>query len=302
MAGAGGFVGSAVAAKLEAECFEVVALSRSSAGAAASSAGGLKRIFWDLERGMLNPDDVEGFEAFVSLSGENIFGLWTSSKKKKILESRIKSAGILAKTISKLSKKPKVFICASATGYYGISSKTPCTENSPSGGGFLAEVCREWESAAKSAENFGVRTVNARFAPVLDFSGGMLSKLDTLAKWKVVPYFGAAEDSFSWISLEDLSRAILFCIRCGNIGGAVNFSAPSCPSKLEFSEKLAARRRAWVVARIPSVVGRFIGGEMAENLLCSDIAAVPGKLIESGFLFKHSDINSFFGDIADNNV
>ncbi len=283
IAGAGGFVGKKLVETFTQNGFDVVELSRKN---------GAGKVCWDIEKNRLNPDDVEGFDAFVCLSGENIFGLWSGEKKRKILESRVGSANLLSMTISKLRRKPKVFVCASAVGYYGISADTRRDESSPRGNGFLALVCGAWENAASNAEKFGVRTVFARFAAVLDPSGGMIEKLGIAARLKISPYFGAPDDKFAWVALDDLAAAVLFCVENENMRGAVNIASPVSASKSDFAQEFAKSRNAWFVLRIPRIFKFFAGGEMAENLMYSDLEVYPQKLLEAGFRFRCPSISS----------
>ena len=281
IAGAGGFVGAGLKKFLLACGDEVCEMSRR------REAG---KIFWDVENGILDPREISGFDAIISLAGENIFGFWTREKKRKILESRVKSARLIAWAISQTPVRPRVFLCASAAGYYGAHPNGEVGESEPAGGGFLARVCAEWEAAARIAEKFGVRVVNMRFGAVLDPSGGMLKIMESAARFKVSAYFGGAGEKISRISLEDLSRAARFCIEKPQLFGAVNFTTPEPITKIELAKLVKESASAWMTLGIPPPIVKLLGGEMAAELLLSDISAPPKKLLAAGFEFA-----SYFG-------
>ena len=147
----------------------------------------VKSIHWDLssssytDRPSLN-DNNKQMDAVVNLAGENIFGRWTSEKKKRISDSRVNTTKSLCKLLSSLDKSPKVFVSASATGYYGDRGDEILTEESQSSIGFLSDVCRNWEEATQIAKESGIRVINLRIGIVLSSSGGMLSKILPLFK------------------------------------------------------------------------------------------------------------------------
>src|SRR5258708_22969714 len=168
IAGASGLVGSALIAALEAEGAEVRRLVRPSAGAG--------EIEWHPNNDQIDAATLEGFDAIINFAGENIAGgRWTDEQKHKIRDSRVNGTHLLSEAMAKLKHRPKVFLCASATGIYGDLGDETLDEQSDSGGGFLAGICREWEKATQPAGQAGVRTVNLRHAPMLARERVMLS-------------------------------------------------------------------------------------------------------------------------------
>src|SRR5436189_6269205 len=140
VAGASGLVGSALIPALESDGGEINRLVRSSPKG--------NEIEWHPNHGQIDAAHLEGFDAIINLSGENIAeGRWTDEKKRRIHDSRVNGTHLLAEAIVKLAQKPRVFLCASATGFYGDRGDEILNEHSESGGGFLAGVCREWERA-----------------------------------------------------------------------------------------------------------------------------------------------------------
>src|SRR5439155_2893589 len=160
VAGASGLVGSALIPSLESDGAEINRLVRSSPKA--------NEIEWHPNQGQIDAARLEGFDAIINLAGENIAeGRWTDEKKRKIRDSRVNGTHLLAEAIAKLAQKPRVFLCASATGFYGDRGDEVLDEHSESGGGFLAGVCREWERATDPAGGANVRVVNLRFGPII---------------------------------------------------------------------------------------------------------------------------------------
>src|SRR5690242_12298683 len=155
VSGASGPIGFALLPSLKADGLAVTSLVR-------GSETGKDQIAWDPSR-PLSPDVVSGFDAVIHLAGETIVGRWTEAKKRRIVESRTQGTSHLAEAAAKAAQKPRVFISASAVGFYGDRGDEILREDSPSGGGFAAEVCRQWEAATQPAAAAGIRTAQLRF-------------------------------------------------------------------------------------------------------------------------------------------
>lgn len=164
ISGASGLIGSALKGVLEKEGHEIWSLTRHEPGE--------RRIAWDPRAGILEPGRLEGFDAVVHLAGETIASRWTAARKREIRESRVRGTLILAEALAALSRKPEVFLCVSAIGYYGNRGDEVLEENSAPGQGYLPEVCRDWEEAAAPAQRAGIRIVNLRTGIVLTPKGG----------------------------------------------------------------------------------------------------------------------------------
>src|SRR5437660_2039561 len=201
IAGASGLVGSALIPVLEKRGAEVTRLVRS-----APKPG---EIEWHPNQDAINPESFEGFDAIINLAGENIAaGRWTDEQKRKIRDSRVSGTHLISEAIAKLMQKSRVFVCASATGIYGDRDDEILDEQSESGGGFLAGVCREWEQASEPAAKAGVRVVNLRFGPILAREGGMMAKLLTPFKMGVGGKVGSGKQYISWVAIDDVIGAI----------------------------------------------------------------------------------------------
>src|SRR5262249_9064638 len=125
---------------------------------------GTQEIEWHPTEGVIQSASLEDFDAVIHLAGENIAeGRWTDDKKRRIYDSRVKGTQLLSSALASLAQKPAVFLCASATGFYGNRGDQVLDENAAAGSGFLAKVCRDWEKATDLAKQAGIPVVNLRF-------------------------------------------------------------------------------------------------------------------------------------------
>ena len=271
ISGSSGLVGSALKNDLERDGHEIVALPRS---------------FED-------PIDFSGADAVVHLAGENIAaGRWTAEKKRKIKDSRVKGTAQLAKQITLSKEKPSVFICASAIGYYGEREDEKLDESSEMGTGFLPEVCKEWEDASQPVEEAGVRTVRLRTGIVLSSDGGALQKMVTPFKLGGGGILGSGAQYMSWISLDDEVAIIRYLIDNPNISGAVNLVSPHPVRNKEFTKSLGKVLKRPTILPMPAFAARLLFGEMADALLLCSTQVYPGKLLQSGYEFKHPTLET----------
>lgn len=291
--GGTGFIGRALISKLLERGNEVFVLAKHQPPV--SFPGPIKFFIWDAVKEEPPLEAVNGVDAILHLVGENIFGFWTKNKKQRILESRELGTRHLVSAIKKTAKKPKVFISASAVGYYGNSGEGEVSEDGHAGNDFLATVCQVWEKEAKIAEEFGVRTVQIRTAPVLG-EGGALSKMLPLFRLGLGVRFGSGNQWFSWVHLDDIVEAYIFAIENKTLSGAVNGCSPNPVRHREFVKTVAKsiNRPSFLVA--PSSLLRFFLGEMADTFLASQ-KVVPKKLLAAGFQFRFSALEQVFKNI-----
>ena len=203
VSGSGGFIGSSLVSYLEAGRHEVLRLVRSTQRKPA--ADGL--IFYDADLGICNPRDFEQMDAFIHLAGHSVMCRWTSSAKKAIEQSRVASTEFLTSVFSNLDRPPKVFLCASATGFYGDKGDEVLREESGPGEGFLAQVAVRWEKAANTVFSDTTRVANLRFGMVLAKNGGALGMIKIPFKLGLGGTIGDGTHYISWISLHDVVRA-----------------------------------------------------------------------------------------------
>src|SRR5437016_11290076 len=272
VAGATGLVGSALIPALESDASEITRLVRSSPKA--------NEIEWHPNHGQIDAARLEGFDAIINLAGESIAeGRWTDEKKRKIRDSRVNGTNLLSEAIAKLATKPRVFLCASATGFYGDRDDEILDETSESGGGgFLATVCREWEDATEPATKAGVRVVNLRFGPILAREGGMLGKMLTPFKMGMGGKVGSGKQYISWVAIDDVLGAIKLALADDSIHGPLNVVSPNPVTNEEFTRMLGEVLSRPTVMSIPGFAARLAFGEMADEMLLVGQSHVPKKL------------------------
>lgn len=286
VSGSTGLVGSALVPALVARGHEVVRLVRKKAAGAVG--GNVSEAEWHPERGEIDAAALAACDAAVHLAGENISeGRWTDEKKGRIMESRRQGTRLLAETLARLTPRPRAFVSASAMGYYGDRGDEVLTEDSASGKNFVAEVCREWESATEPARAAGVRTVTLRFGIVLSGAGGPLAKMLTPFKLGVGGKIGSGAQYYSWIAIDDAVGVILYALEDESLAGPVNTVSPQPLRNSEFTSILGRVLSRPTVFPVPAFAARLAFGEMADELLLASARVEPAKLKASGFEFKH---------------
>jgi uncharacterized protein (TIGR01777 family) len=292
VSGASGLIGTALCAALEADGHQVLRLSRQEAKRKTDK----RLINWNPEDGRLDIAELEklnGVEAVVHLAGESIIGRWTQSKKRSISESRVEGTRLLSEALAQLPKPPNVAVFASAVGYYGHLGSEVLREDSASGKGFLAGVCREWENAAHPAREAGIRTVNARLGVVLSGDGGALQKMKLPFQLGLGGPIGSGRQYISWIEIDDAVRALRFAIEEESISGALNVVAPNPVPNRTFAQTLGRVLRRPAIVPLPAFAVRLaMGKEAANETLLVSQRAVPEKLLAHGFTFQHTDLQS----------
>ena len=281
--GASGLVGGALVPCLEAEGHEVARLGRS-----APAEGDVR---WDPDAGVLEAGALEGFDGVVHLAGENIAsGRWTEARKRRIRESRVNGTRLLAETLARLERRPRVLVSASAIGLYGDRGGEELTEESPAGSGFLSEVCREWEAATEAAEGKGIRVVHARLGIVLSRDGGALAKMLTPFRLGAGGNIGNGRQYMSWITLDDTAAAIGHLLAAEAASGPVNVVAPAPVTNGEFTRNLGRVLRRPTLFPMPGFAARLAFGEMADALLLASTRVKPARLMASGYAFRHGSL------------
>ena len=289
VAGASGFIGSALGLRLEAEGHEVLRLVRRPVERPGE-------IEWhpascDVEQRQA----LEGLDGIVNFGGSNLgAGRWTARRKDEILRSRVESTRTLVAMMTRLNHRPAVFVCSSAVGFYGDRAEEELTEQSSPGQGFLAEVCRAWEEEARIAEIVGIRTVMLRLGMVLGRGGGALARLAPIFRAGCGGPLGAGRQWVSWIALDDVVGAIVHVLKLRDLTGPVNAVAPNPVRNAEFSEALARALGRRTLAAVPAFLLRAIYQEMADEMLLASTRVRPQRLIDSGFPFAHPELGGAF--------
>jgi hypothetical protein len=206
------------------------------------------------------------------------------------MQSRTNSASAIVDAVSGAKNKPAVVIQASAVGYYGSRGDEQLNEDSGLGSGFLADVCRRTESMAARVERSGVRCVAIRSGLVLAREGGVLPRFMKPFRFFLGGTLGSGRQWMSWISLEDEIRAIRFLLEKPDLKGPFNLTAPEAVTMRQFSRTLGQvlRQPAWTT--VPAFVLRLALGQMADEALLASQKAIPKRLLDAGFTFKHPEL------------
>lgn len=249
---------------------------------------------WDTAGRPLSASILDGCDALVHLSGESIAGLrWTEAKKVAIHESRVNTTQMLVDAIKRMPTPPKCVIVASAIGYYADSGDTVLTESSPSGEGFLSEVCQDWEETTDSIREL-TRVVNVRTGMVLSTKGGALRSMLPVFRLGLGGPIGTGKQYWSWISAADIASIYRFCIETADLHGPVNGVSPGPVTNQEFTEALGKALNRPVVMRVPAFAVKLGLGEMGEELLLASHRVVPEAVLRRGFSFQHPTIHEAF--------
>lgn len=287
--GSSGLIGSALVRSLEGDGHGVVRVVRS------ASAGGDHgaTVTWDPVQGTVDAAGLEGVDAAVHLAGAGIGDeRWSDDRKRVILESRTKGTALLARTLAGLAAPPAVLLSGSAVGYYGDRGDEVCTETSPAGTGYLAEVCEAWEAAATPAVEAGIRTAFLRTGIVQTKAGGALKKTLPLFKLGLGGRFGSGKQWWSWISLADEVGAIRHLLD-HDVSGPVNLTAPAPVTNAEYTSTLGSVLGRPTVLPVPSFGPKLLlGAEGAKAVLLDGQRAVPAVLEREGYSFRHPTLEA----------
>jgi hypothetical protein len=282
LSGASGLIGRALLPSLKSRGFRVSRLTR-------GAASGDDRIHWDPSQ-PLAPETVSDFDAVIHLAGESVIGRWSSAKKTKIRDSRVVSTRHLAEAVARAGDRPRVLITASAVGYYGDRADEVLRENSSSGGGFLAEVCREWEEANQPATDAGIRTVQLRTGTVLSADGGALKKMLPPFRMGVGGNLGSGRQWMSWIHIQDWIGALHHILKTDLLQGPVNLVASKPVTNADFTQTLGSVLFRPTIFPVPAFAAKIAFGQMAVEVLLASQRVEPTKLVTSGYPFQYSDL------------
>jgi uncharacterized protein len=252
---------------------------------------GNDQISWNPAQA-LPPQQVEGFDIVIHLAGETIVGRWNAAKKARIRDTRVQGTKTLVESLTKTAHPPRVFICASAIGYYGDRGDEVLREESAPGSDFLAQVCREWETATQPATNAGIRTVNTRFGVILSRDGGALPKMLPPFRMGVGGRIGTGRQWMSWIHIADVVGAIEHALDNPSVSGAVNVVGPNPAMNAEFTRTLARALHRPAIFPMPSFAARLAFGEMGDALLLASQRVEAAKLTANGYRFQFEDLSA----------
>jgi len=296
-------LGGAIAARLVAEGHAVLALSRSSpeSNRRRSSLEGVHWVRGDPARPGPWLDEISGVDGIVHLAGEPIAGgRWTSARKRRLVESRVESTGLLASTIQRAATPPEFFVCASAVGYYGFRGEEELVEDSPPGAGFLAQLCQDWEAAAFSAGRSGTRVTALRLGVILSEAGGALAKMLPVFRLGAGGPTGPRQNYFPWIHLEDAVGIAWLAMGLEGEGreaprtrpeGPINAVAPEAVTMGEFARTLGRVLERPALLPVPLGLLRLALGEGA-NALSPGQKVRPRRALDLGYEFRAAELEA----------
>jgi hypothetical protein len=286
ISGSTGMLGSALIPFLTAGGHRVVRLVRRPIPEA-------ETVLWNPSADVLDAEALEGFDAFIHLSGEYIAdGRWKKGKRDRVWSSRVGTTQLLVRTIHKLKNPPKVLVCASGTGYYGEGGECELDEDCPPGPScFFVDMVRAWEAAAQEAASCGVRVVNARIGVVLSPVGGALKSMLPAFRWGEGAILGTGREATGWLTLDDLVGMMHFAVMCDELRGPVNFAVPQPVTQRELSAAVGRVLYRPVWLHIPNMALRFmLSPELAEAMSWSQ-KIVPRRLLTAGYRFRYSNLD-----------
>ena len=282
IAGSSGLIGSALVYALRATDHRVLRIVRR----APSNAD---EVFWNPDTGEFDPSALDAVDAVVNLCGVNVGDKrWSGAFKQCLRDSRIGPTEVLSTAV--VEAGVPALINASAVGYYGDTGSRTTDETASAGGGFMAQLCEDWEAATSFAERDGTRVVLVRTGLVLAPSGGILSRIRPLFSLGLGARLGNGRQYMSWISLEDEVRALLFAITHDEVSGPVNLTGPAPVTNAEFTAALGRTVNRPTPLIVPGFALRIALGEFAEEGLLGGQRAIPAALERAGFVFHHNTI------------
>ncbi|XBH20199.1 TIGR01777 family oxidoreductase [Jonesiaceae bacterium BS-20] len=288
IAGASGLIGSALTTALLERGNKVIVLSRQSSPAPPQHPN-LSVSRWDPATGVLNQAVVDRSDVVVNLAGASIGARrWSAQYKQTILESRTTATALIAQAVHNSPTPPQVFLQGSASGFYG-NTDAVVDEQSAVGATFLAKVCASWEKAAAPAMSKGTRLAFIRTATVMSPKDGALKKLLLPMRFGVGGTLGNGTQDWSWITLDDHVRALLFVMDTPTAWGPINLVAPEFATNSAITRAIAQAISKPARFQVPAGVLRLVLGEFANEILMSQKIS-PMILTQLGFQFLHPTV------------
>lgn len=282
IAGGSGYIGTQLSKKLLSLGHRVVVID---VHAPRFTHSELFFIQCDISAQALPYDVLEKTDAVINLAGRTIATRWTKKVMEEIRTSRIESTKHIVETIKNTKNKPTCFICASAIGFYGDTSDVECDEKCSQGQGFLADVVSEWETTAREATEYGVRTVCVRTAPVLGH-GGFLSELTKSARFGFLVKLQRKDFWMSWIHEDDIVATYIFALETTTVQGVFNAAAPEALPHSVFMKTLGKAINRRVIGALPGFFAKKLFGSFFDEITKSQ-RTTPKRLLDKGFSFSY---------------
>jgi uncharacterized protein len=249
---------------------------------------------WDIHKGILDPNALKNKDAIIHLAGASVGDdRWTAARKIEILKSRTESTRLLYENLKKGDHSVRLFISASAIGYYGFENEQEWyTEDSPAGNDFLAKVTRAWEDEVDKIAQLGIRVVKLRIGIVLSAEGGALKEMANPVKYFVGAPLGTGRQPVSWIHIDDVCGIFVKALEDSAMSGAYNVVAPTPVDNKTLTKAIGrALGKPVILPPIPEFVLKLIVGEMAEIVATGNRISAQ-KILDAGYQFKFTDVQS----------
>ena len=285
VSGSTGLIGTALVAALRDGGHRVIRLVRQTPASP-------DEIAWDplAPTGGLAPGALDGLDAAVHLAGANVAGRrWTAAYKQEIRASRVRGTRALAGALAAAAAPPSVLLSGSAIGWYGDTGGREVDESSPAGSGFLPDVVREWEAAARPAEEAGIRVVTMRSGVVISRRGGVLARMLPPFRLGLGARLGSGAQVMSWITLADYAAIVSFLLAHPEITGPVNLTTPHPVTNAEFTSALATAVHRPGLLFLPEPALKLALGGVSSDILAS-ARVMPRRLEAAGYRFRYPDL------------
>ena len=296
--GGTGLIGSRLTELLIQNGYSVTYLSREG-----GKVGDIRKFAWEPSEGKMDLDALLDADYIINLAGAGVFDhKWNKEYKGEILASRVNATHLIYEKLKGRSKWPKAFITASATGYYGADTGDKLNKEELSAGDdFLAQVCRQWETAANYMETLGIRTVKIRVGIVLSKKGGALEKLEATVKRGAGAILGSGKQYISWIHIDDLCNLFIKALKDETMGGVYNGVAPNPVTNEELTQTLGeVLHKPIILPNIPAFALKLmLGAERAETVLGSSKVSAE-KVLKTGFKFNFQELKPALESIYKN--
>lgn len=291
-------MGKHLSKKLKEKGYSVAVLSRTS-----KKDVDIPTYSWDIEKKQIDKEAIETADCIIHLAGASIAEKrWTAKRKQLIIDSRVKSGQLIFDKVKENKNKLKIFISASAIGYYGaVTSDKIFSETDPPANDFLGETCKQWEQSADRFEELGIRTVKIRTGIVLSKQGGALEKMITTVKMGIGSPLGSGKQYMPWIHIDDLCGIYIKAIEDAQMNGAYNAVAPNHKTNSDFTKEMAhvLKKPLWL-PNVPSIALKIIFGSMSAIILKGSRVSSE-KIKAAGYNFLFPDLESALIDLCKKN-
>ena len=305
--GASGFLGKKLSKKLIENGHEVFRFVR-------RDPKDESEIYWSPSKQELDNEKFKTLDAVIHLAGESLApkeiigffpfsgGRWTKEKKSRIYWSRKWASDLFVEAFNSLDVYPKIYISASGTTIYGDHLDEVITENTSFNRGAFDQMVAEeaWELPFSKLIKSDVRKVFARTGVVIG-NGNITTQLITLTtKLNLSGPLGNGLQYWSWISIDDVINAYIFCLENENVNGAVNLVSPVPLMQKEFSKKVAKVYKKFSILPTPKfALNLLMGSELANGLIFCSLRIIPEKLLKLGFKFQYPKLEEYIKVIKD---